>query len=106
MLNEMLGRRLKDVRELRGLSQTELAHQVGLSRASISNLEAGKQGMSLETLYKIAPVLSTEPRDLLPTLGDMRPTKLSPETSELVSDSVKGSPEKQWVMALLASGTS
>jgi len=72
MLLQILGRRLKDVREMRGLNQAELAQRVGVSRASISNLEAGKQGLTLETLYHLAHALDTEPRYLLPTLEEFR----------------------------------
>lgn len=48
------------------LSQTELAAECRLSRASISNIEAGKQAMTVETLVAIARECGVEPCELLP----------------------------------------
>lgn len=37
-----------------GLQQQELADAVGLTRTSISNIERGKQGLSIDLLYAIS----------------------------------------------------
>lgn len=37
-----------------GLQQQELADAVGLTRTSISNIERGKQGLSVDLLYSIS----------------------------------------------------
>jgi transcriptional regulator with XRE-family HTH domain len=53
--------------ELRGdLSQSELAKQAGVTRASISALEGGQQGISVETLCRLAASLDVSPAALLP----------------------------------------
>lgn len=39
-----LGRRVRTLREYRGMVQRELGDAIGLGRPSISNLEAGRQG--------------------------------------------------------------
>jgi transcriptional regulator with XRE-family HTH domain len=53
--------------ELRGdLSQSELAKQAGVTRASISALEGGQQGISVETLCRLAAALDVSPAALLP----------------------------------------
>ena len=49
--------RLTEVREARGLNQSELAGLVGVKRASISHYEAGKRSPETETLRKLADVL-------------------------------------------------
>ena len=49
--------RLTEVREARGLNQSELAEKVGVNRASISHYEAGKRSPETETLRKLANVL-------------------------------------------------
>jgi len=36
--------RLKELREIRGLTQADLARKVGVRQATISNLETGKSG--------------------------------------------------------------
>lgn len=53
--------------ELRGeLSQSELAKQARVTRASISALEGGQQGVSVETLCRLATALGVSPGALLP----------------------------------------
>ena len=49
--------RLIEVREARGLNQSELAKLVGVSRASISHYEGGKRSPETETLKMLAEVL-------------------------------------------------
>lgn len=41
------GRRLKEARNLKGLNQSELAKLMGVSRVTITNIEAGRQNVSL-----------------------------------------------------------
>jgi len=53
-----LGKRLKHLRSKRGLSQTELAKQVGVTPSTISQIESDLIYPSLPALIKIAEVLS------------------------------------------------
>jgi transcriptional regulator with XRE-family HTH domain len=48
------------------MSQDAFAKAVGLSRTSITNIERGRQPVSLHTLYSMADILGVEPADLLP----------------------------------------
>ena len=50
-----------------GMTQDELARQVGMTRTSITNIERGKQKVQLDTLYDIAAALEVPARDLLPS---------------------------------------
>jgi len=50
------------------LSQKDFARAVGLSRTSITNIERGRQPVSLPNLYVMADVLQVEVLDLLPTI--------------------------------------
>ena len=52
-----VGERLTEVREARGLNQSELAALVGVNRASISHYEGGKRFPEAETLSKLAVIL-------------------------------------------------
>lgn len=55
-----LGKRIKTLRELRNLSQTEYAVKLGINRAaSISDYENGKREPELATLCKIAELDNT-----------------------------------------------
>lgn len=50
------------------MSQKALAEAVGISRASIANIERGHHRVQLHVLYDIATVLDVEPHDLMPHL--------------------------------------
>ena len=52
-----LGRRLSDLREKRGLSQTQLADMAGIGRAHLSQIENGAVAVRIDTLYAIAHAL-------------------------------------------------
>lgn len=61
-----IGERVVLARVEANMSQAELAANVGLVRASITNLEAGRQKVQLDTLYDIAEWLDVDIYDLLP----------------------------------------
>lgn len=61
-----LGAKVESIRIVLGISQQELADRVGtLGRASIANLETGRQRLSLHELENIARALGTTPKQLL-----------------------------------------
>jgi transcriptional regulator with XRE-family HTH domain len=60
------GRRLRDARTGRELSQAYVADHVGLSRTSITNIERGRQRISLHLAYLLAEAVRAEPGELLP----------------------------------------
>lgn len=60
------GRLLRRRRERAHLSQEVLGKRVGLTRTSISNLEAGRQRLPLHLVYRFADVLGIEPGELMP----------------------------------------
>ena len=57
MTNEELGRRIKDLRKSRGLTQGDLSELLGISRGQISNLEHGRRGLDLPKLQKLCSAL-------------------------------------------------
>lgn len=69
---EEFGQIVRDTRRDADLTQQGLADRVGLSRASIANLEAGKQRVSLHMLFLLASALEVEPSRILPAWrGDL-----------------------------------
>jgi transcriptional regulator with XRE-family HTH domain len=57
--------RLKELRERRGLTQTELAKLSGVSRATIARYEAGEQHRPhSKTVRKLARALKARPEEL------------------------------------------
>lgn len=84
----VLGQRLKAVRQAQQLTLEELARQAGLSPALLSHIEQGRVCPSLQTMEKLARVLGTaaclfimEGEMLEPLLGE-----LTPQTRALLSD--------------------
>jgi transcriptional regulator with XRE-family HTH domain len=49
-----LGRRVRGLREKRGWSQEELAHQSGLARSFAGAIERGEKDLRITTLVKLA----------------------------------------------------
>ena len=57
-----------------GVTQAQLASKVGMSRASIANIESGRQSVLLHHVYAIAAALDfTKISDLLPPLRRKSP---------------------------------
>lgn len=63
---EHVGTRISSVRRSKLLSQDQLAAALGLSRASVSNIEAGRQKIALHSLVMAAKFLDTSVDSLLP----------------------------------------
>src|SRR5690349_14631997 len=63
-----IGRVIHQLRDRRNpkMSQKMLAETVGVSRASIANIERGHHRVQLHVLYDIATALDVEPHDLMP----------------------------------------
>ena len=55
---------MKRVREAKKMSQGDIFRATGIERAYISNLEAGKQNPTLETIEKVAKALGVEVSEL------------------------------------------
>lgn len=54
--------RLAELRQARGLNQTQLAELAGVRRATVNELEAGKrQRIDLDILERLANALGVEP---------------------------------------------
>jgi transcriptional regulator with XRE-family HTH domain len=60
LTKDSLGSELRELREMRGLSQKSLAAQIGLVGAQVSQIESGKYVPSLDILNKILDVLDAE----------------------------------------------
>jgi transcriptional regulator with XRE-family HTH domain len=66
-LYDALGRRIQAAREERGVTQQQLADAAGLTRTSITNVEAGRQRTPLHVLVAISQALDAR---LLALLGE------------------------------------
>lgn len=60
-----MGYRIKELREERGMTQTELAEKAGVARATIWKLETGEDEITTtKTLIRIAEALGVGVNDL------------------------------------------
>lgn len=86
-----LGRLIRDLRHRRGLTQAQLGSRISpcVTRASIANIEAGKQGILTHTLVQLAEVLRVAPGALL-----------KPERSRDTGKRLRDKVEKQLVAKL------
>jgi transcriptional regulator with XRE-family HTH domain len=60
-----VGARIRLMRETLGLTQTDLAKRVNLKRASVTNIEIGRQRLLLNGIEDFARALGTSPKHLL-----------------------------------------
>ena len=59
-----LGRRVSELREKRGLSQTQLADMAEIGRAHLSQIENGAVAARVDTLHAIAQALDLKMEEL------------------------------------------
>ncbi len=60
-----IGQRIREARNTKGWSQSELAFCAGLNSAYVSHIETGKTKLALPTIVKIANALSVSTDELL-----------------------------------------
>jgi len=61
----VLGRNVRRLREVRGLSQEKLGELADLRQAHISDIESGLANLTLDNLQAVAVALGVQPMDLL-----------------------------------------
>lgn len=74
-LDDYLGKKIKEKRESftsGKLTQSELANLISLSRASVANIEAGTQSVSIFHLYMISEALNLNIADFLPSISEIK----------------------------------
>ena len=64
-----IGSRLRRLRKERGLTQAELARQIGIQQSDLSRMEKGEYRVSLDNLFKILGVFDL---DLADFFGDQQ----------------------------------
>jgi transcriptional regulator with XRE-family HTH domain len=63
-----VGRRIRSLREQKGISQQDLAAKCNFEKSNLSRIEAGKNNLTLKTLNKISTALEVSIVDLLDSL--------------------------------------
>lgn len=76
------GNKLKELRESKGMSQSELARRIGVSRSTICNYENGHRAKpSTPVICTIAEALEVAPEELYAEI-QLIPRRLNPDSAE------------------------
>lgn len=67
-MNELLGKRIRDLREDRDLTQEQVAIELNISRQKYARIENGVNHITLEVLAKVASIFRVEVSDITKVL--------------------------------------
>ncbi|HIV91451.1 MAG TPA: helix-turn-helix domain-containing protein [Candidatus Eisenbergiella stercoravium] len=91
-MNELLGNRIKELRNARHLKQEQVAELAGISRQKYIRIENGTNNITLEVLARIAKVLDV-------TVGDI--TKILDEPSMVTYRNGNGNDSSKMIVDML-----
>ena len=60
-----IGQKIKKLRELKNLTQTHLAHELGVTQSAYSKIELGESEVTYTKLEKISEVLGMKPEEVI-----------------------------------------
>ena len=60
-----IGDKIKELRELKNLSQQDLAALCNFEKSNMSRIEAGRTNLTIKTLFKISNALKVPVKDLV-----------------------------------------
>lgn len=63
-IRNKFGKRVRELRKLKGWSQEELADKVGLHRTYVGTVERGEQNVSIDNIEKLAKSLGVSVQEL------------------------------------------
>lgn len=72
VLYKLIGERVSEFRKANKTSQDELSKKANVGRTTISNIESGKQQVSIHTLLQIAEALNLEIHSLIPLYSEVK----------------------------------
>ena len=100
LIYPQIGTLIRNRRKKLKLTQDKLAGRLGMSRASVANIEVGRQKILVHHLYALAAILDLAPTDLLPPIKDLPktsdwealhlPEDLKPQQKEQIARLVAG----------------
>lgn len=99
-----VGDLVRQARDAARLTQAELAERIGLTRASVTNIEKARQKVQLHTLYAIAGALEVSVHLLLPkSASSNASTGVSPQLRGLIESNKLRPKDQQTLETMLAS---
>jgi transcriptional regulator with XRE-family HTH domain len=67
-----VGKRIRELREIRGWSQAELARRVGTHRPIVGRVERGIHGQGTNTILKYAEALQVRPELIVEVIDELK----------------------------------
>ena len=92
-----IGTLIRDARQHSGLTQAQLATELGTSQSAVNRIEKGQQNLTLETISRIGSALDSE----LVGMGTSGPSHLRVEGQTTLSGSIEVKSSKNAGVALL-----
>jgi transcriptional regulator with XRE-family HTH domain len=89
LLYKNVGNRIRKARESCALTQEDLARRISLTRTSVTNIEKGRQTISLYKFFEIAGALNISPSNLLPNTNEFQMVDLEKELPKNLTKQVK-----------------
>ena len=81
---KLLGKRIKEIRKFKGLTQEQLSEMIELETSSLSGIESGRFYPSLHVLEKIASALDVELIDFFKFTSVKIPENLDEESAKII----------------------
>lgn len=72
-LYESIGNNIRCIRKQRGMHHNEVAEAIGVTRASVVNIEKGRQRISIDKLLKLCELFGCNAMDILPSKDTYKP---------------------------------
>ena len=99
--NILLGKRIRALRKQQGLSQEQLAEQVGMSGKYLGEIERGQVNCSVDIVERIAKALDLELIDLFDYQHETNRKALAKKINSLIKDA--NDKELRWIYRILKS---
>ena len=85
-LKEMIGSRIQEIRNKKGITQDQLSEKVGISSKYLSSIERGKENPTLNTILKMARSLDVKPDEFFTHLEIEDPAKRKSMIIEMLDE--------------------
>lgn len=72
-MNTAIGTRIREIRDMKKMSQEEVANKLGFSRQRLGRLENGESDISYSVICKIAGILKVLPSQITDVAEDRSP---------------------------------
>jgi transcriptional regulator with XRE-family HTH domain len=93
-IREVVGRRLRELRKLKGLSQEQMAELAGVNSKYYSEVERGKRNMTIKVIERIASNLGMSLGEVFRFPTNQKLSPLGEEVVALVISALKSKDER------------